>query len=113
MQVKAINRFVRMSAFKLRDVARCIQGMRAEEALAVLAHFPKEGARHIRRTLASALANAENNHGLHRGDLLVKEARIGEATTIKRFQPKARGSAGPIRKRTSHIRIVLEPKEEE
>ncbi|MGD9895671.1 MAG: 50S ribosomal protein L22 [Candidatus Methylacidiphilaceae bacterium] len=112
MQVKAINRFVRMSAFKLRDVARHIQGMPAEEALAALAHYPKEGARHIRRTLASALANAENNHSLHRGDLLVKEALIGEAATIKRFQPKARGSAGPIRKRTSHIRIVLEEKEE-
>jgi large subunit ribosomal protein L22 len=61
----------------------------------------------ILKTLKSAIANAENNNSLNAADLVVKEAVVGEGPTLKRFQPKARGSAGPIRKRTSHIKVVL------
>jgi len=61
----------------------------------------------ISKTLKSAVANAENNNNLRADRLVVKEATVGEGPTFKRFQPKARGSAGPIRKRTSHIRIIL------
>jgi large subunit ribosomal protein L22 len=73
----------------------------------LLRFVPKKAAELVRKTLASAIANAENNNNLNPGDLTVHEAVVGEGPTAKRFQPKARGSAGPIRKRSSHIRIVL------
>jgi large subunit ribosomal protein L22 len=73
----------------------------------LLRFVPKKAAGLVRKTLASAVANAENNNNLNVENLVVQEAVVGEGPTAKRFQPKARGSAGPIRKRTSHIRIIL------
>jgi large subunit ribosomal protein L22 len=107
MEVKAIYRYARMSAFKLRDVTREIQGRPVAAALDIVAFSPKKAAFLVQKTLKSAIANAENNHNLRADSLVVKEAVAGESTTIKRFIPKARGSAGPIRKRTSHIFITL------
>lgn len=107
MEVRAITRNVPMSAQKVREVVRQIQGLPAEHALAVLAMVPRKSARLVRKTLRSAIANAENNANLKAENLRVKEAVAGTATTLKRFTPKARGSAGPIRKRRAHIRIVL------
>lgn len=107
MQVKSIHRFARISAFKAREVTREIQGLPATDALDVLRFTPKKAALLVTKTLRSAIANAENNNNLNVADLVVQEAVVGEGPTFKRFQPKARGSAGPIRKRTSHIRIVL------
>lgn len=107
MQVKSIYRNARISAFKAREVTREIQGLPATDALDLLSFVPKKAAGLVRKTLASAVANAENNNNLDAASLTVLEAVIGEGPTFKRFQPKARGSAGPIRKRTSHIRIVL------
>lgn len=106
-QVKAILRMARISAFKARAVTRHIQGLAAEDAMDILRFSPQKAAKLVRKTLKSAIANAENNAGLSSDRLLVKEAVVGEGPTFKRSQPKARGSAGPIRKRTSHIRIVL------
>jgi large subunit ribosomal protein L22 len=96
-----------MSAFKVRDVTREIQGRPVAAALDIVAFSPKKAAFLVQKTLKSAIANAENNHNLRADTLVVKEAVAGESTTIKRFVPKARGSAGPIRKRTSHIFITL------
>jgi large subunit ribosomal protein L22 len=107
MEVKAITRFARISAFKAREVTREIQGLSALQALDVVRFSPKKAARLIGKTLSSAIANAENNNRMKVQNLLVKEAVVGEGPTFKRFQPKARGSAGPIRKRTSHIKIIL------
>lgn len=107
MQVKSIYRFARISAFKAREVTREIQGLPATDALQILDFIPKKAAGLIRKTLASAIANAENNNGISPEALTVKEAVVGEGATIKRFQPKARGSAGPIRKRTSNITIIV------
>ncbi|MFM8364490.1 MAG: 50S ribosomal protein L22 [Verrucomicrobiota bacterium] len=107
MQVKSIHRFAKISAFKAREVTRAIQGLPATDALDLLRFTPKKAAGLILKTLRSAIANAENNNSLNVGDLVVQEAVVGEGPTLKRFQPKARGSAGPIRKRTSHIRVVL------
>ena len=107
MQIKSIYRGARISAFKAREVTREIQGLPVAAALDILAFTPRKAAVLISKTLKSAVANAENNNNLRADRLVVKEATIGEGPTYKRFQPKARGSAGPIRKRTSHIRIIL------
>jgi large subunit ribosomal protein L22 len=107
MQVRSTYRFARISAFKAREVTREIQGLPASDALNLLRFVPKKAAGLVRKTLASAVANAENNNNLNVENLVVQEAVVGEGPTAKRFQPKARGSAGPIRKRTSHIKIIL------
>ena len=107
MQVRSTYRFARISAFKAREVTREIQGLPASDALNLLRFVPKKAAGLVRKTLASAVANAENNNNLNVENLVVQEAVVGEGPTAKRFQPKARGSAGPILKRTSHIRIIL------
>ncbi|HXT38717.1 MAG TPA: 50S ribosomal protein L22 [Candidatus Angelobacter sp.] len=107
MEVQAITRNVRMSAQKMREVVRQIQGMNAVQAQAVLAVVPRKSARFVAKTLKSAIANAENNKGLKAEALRVKEALAQTATTMRRFTPKARGSAGPILKRNCHVKIVL------
>jgi large subunit ribosomal protein L22 len=107
MEVFAIQKNVPMSAQKMREVVRQIQGLPALQAQAVLAVVPRKGARLVAKTLKSAIANAENNNRLRPESLRVKEAVAGTATTLKRFQPKARGSAGPILKRRCHIKITL------
>jgi large subunit ribosomal protein L22 len=107
MLVTSTYKFARISAFKAREVTREIQGHSASEALDLLAFSPKKAAVLVKKTLKSAIANAENNAELRVDTLLVKEAVVGEGPTFKRFRPRARGSASPIRKRTSHIRIVL------
>ena len=107
MQVKSIHRFAKISAFKAREVTRAIQGLPATDAVDLLRFTPKKAAGLILKTLKSAIANAENNNQLNPNDLVVKEAVVGEGPTLKRFQPKARGSAGPIRKRTSHISVTV------
>ena len=96
-----------MSAQKMREVVRQIQGLSAQQAEAVLQFIPRKGARLVAKTLHSAIANAENNNKLKPETLRVKEAVAGTATTLKRFTPKARGSAGPILKRRCHIKITV------
>jgi large subunit ribosomal protein L22 len=114
MKVQAITKNVRMSAQKMREVVRQIQGLPAEQASAILAVTPRKGARFVAKTLASAVANAadlkSNNKGysaLKADQLIIHEALAQTATTMRRFTPKARGSAGPILKRSCHIKIVL------
>ena len=107
MEVQAITRNVPMSAQKMREIVRQIQGLNAVHARAVLNVVPRKSARLVLRTLNSALANAENNKSLKPEGLRIKEAVAGTGTALKRFTPKARGSAGPILKRRCTIRIVL------
>ena len=107
MQVHAITKNIRMSAQKMREVVRQIQGLPALQAQAVLAVVPRKGARFVAKTLKSAIANAENNKSAKPETLRIKEAVAQTATTLKRFTPKARGSAGPILKRNCHVKIVL------
>ena len=96
-----------MSAQKMREVTRQIQGLPALQAVAILKVVPRKSARFVAKTLNAAVANAENNNNLKPETLKIKEAVAGNATTIRRFTPKARGSAGPILKRNCHIKIVL------
>lgn len=107
MQVLSVMRNVAMSPQKMREVVRQIQGMNALAAHAVLSVVPRKSARLVAKTLKSAIANAENNNNVRPETLVVKEAVAGTASRLKRFTPKARGSAGPIIKRQCHIRIVL------
>ena len=114
MEVFAITRNVRMSAQKMREVVRQIQGLPAQRAQAVLAVVPRKGSRLVAKTLKSAIANAEDlkthkkeYNGLATDRLHIKEAVAQTASTLRRFTPKARGSAGPILKRNCHIKIVL------
>jgi large subunit ribosomal protein L22 len=107
MEVRSIYKYARISAFKAREVTREIQGLPVSSALDLLAFTPKKAAFLINKTLKSAIANAENNANLKPNGLVVKEATVGEGPTIKRIMARARGSASPILKRTSHIRIVL------
>jgi large subunit ribosomal protein L22 len=107
MEVFAIQKNIPMSAQKMREVVRQIQGLPALQAQAILAVVPRKGARFAAKTLKSAIANAENNNKMRPESLRIKEAVAGTATTLKRFQPKARGSAGPILKRRCHIKITL------
>ena len=106
-EVQAITKNVRMSAQKMRELVRQIQGLPALKAQAVLAVVPRKSARLVAKTLQSAIANAENNNGAKAENLRVREAVAGTASTFRRFTPKARGSAGPILKRNCHIKIVV------
>jgi large subunit ribosomal protein L22 len=109
MEARAITKYVRISPYKARHITRLIQGKPVPEALGLLDVVPRKAARLVAKTLRSAVANAANheNNPAEEGDLVVKEAVIGEAATMKRYRPKARGMAGRIRKRTSHIRITV------
>jgi len=107
MQVSSTYRYAKISAFKAREVTRAIQGLPVSAALDLVAFSPKKAAALISKTLKSAVANAENNANLRVDGLVVKEAIVGEGPTMKRMMTRARGSGSTIRKRSSHIRIVL------
>lgn len=107
MEVLAIAKYVRMSAMKARDVSKEIQGLPVSEALNLLNFTPKKAARLIGKTLKSAIANAEHNFQLDTNVLYIKEAVALMGPAFERMKPMARGSAGIIRKPTTHIKIVL------
>src|SRR5271154_5459925 len=107
MEVKAEHRYAKISAFKVREVTREIQGLPAEQALEIVRLIPKKAARLISKVLASAIANAENNNELRVDRLIVKHAIAGEGPTMKRMHTRARGGGARINKRSAHIRITL------
>jgi ribosomal protein L22 len=109
--VRAQAKYVRSSARKARLVCDHIRGKSVEEARAILAYTPRAVARDWSKLLESAVANAENNHELVGEDLFIKSVQADEGPTIKRFRPRAMGRATRIRKRTSHLTILLTPKE--
>jgi large subunit ribosomal protein L22 len=107
MSVKAETKYVRISAFKAREVARHIRGLSVDRAMDLLEFSTLKAARLMQKTLKSAVANAEHNAELNPDNLFVKEVFVNEGPTIKRVSPRARGSAGPILKRTSHFRVIV------
>jgi ribosomal protein L22 len=109
--VRAQAKYVRSSARKARLVCDNIRGKSVDDARAILAHTPRAVARDWSKLLESAVANAEHNHELVGEDLYVKAVQADEGPTIKRFQPRAKGRATRIRKRTSHLTILLTPKD--
>jgi ribosomal protein L22 len=110
--VRAQAKYVRSSPRKARLVCDHIRGKSVEEARAILALAPRAVARDWSKLLESAVANAEHNHELVGEDLYVKAVHADEGPTIKRFRPRAMGRATKIRKRTSHLTILLTPKDD-
>jgi ribosomal protein L22 len=109
--VRARAKYVRSSARKARLVMDHVRGKSVGDARALLHHSPRGVARDLERLLASAVANAENNHDLIGDDLYVKEIYADEGPTLKRYRARAQGRAFRIRKRTSHLTVTLTPKE--
>lgn len=107
MEAKAIAKYVRISPLKVNYICSEIKGKQVDEALAMLKVTPKKGARELYKVLNSAVANAEHNLHLDRDNLVVKEAKANDGPTMKRIRPKAKGSAYPILKRSSHISVVV------
>src|SRR5688572_3047831 len=112
-QAMAVARNIRVSPRKLNLVAQQIRGQKVDRALNVLTFSQKRIASVVKKTLQSAIANAENNHDLDVDDLIVKEASVGKNLVMKRFHARARGNAGGIEKFFSQITIVVEEKREE
>ena len=108
--VKAVNKNVRSSPRKLALVLNYIKGKKADLALRDLEFTRKRIAKDVSKTVKSAISNAENNHQYDIDNLFVKEAFVGKSLVMKRFRPRAKGRASPIKKPFSRITIVLEEK---
>ena len=106
-EARATLKYARISSRKVKIVADLLRGKSVEEALAIVKFAPKASSETLEKLLKSAIANAENNHFMNRKDLVVAEIYANQGPTLKRIRPAAKGSAVRIRKRTSHITIVL------
>jgi large subunit ribosomal protein L22 len=106
-EAKAVARMIRISPQKLNLLAQLIRGKKVETALADLQFSRKRIALDVKKTLESAIANAENNHDLDVDDLVVAQAYVGKALVMKRFSPRARGRAGRIEKPFSNLTIIV------
>lgn len=111
LQASATLKYARISSRKVKIVADLIRGKDADEALAIVKFTPKASSEVIEKLLKSAIANAENNHGMKHEKLYVAEIYANQGPTLRRIRPAAKGSAVRIRKRTSHITIVLKERD--
>ena len=105
-------RYVRMTPMKCRRVVDLVRGLPVQEAMDILRFAPQAASEPVGKVLASAVANAENNQDLDRRTLVVAQAYVDEGPTLKRFRPRAQGRAYRIRKRTSHITVVVQAEPE-
>jgi large subunit ribosomal protein L22 len=112
MKVRAQAKHVRQSPYKVRRVLDLVRGLPVDEARVVLDFTNRKAAGTVKKVLDSAIANAEHNFALDADELVVAEAYADEGPTLKRWRPRARGRATRIRKRTSHITIVVADQEE-
>lgn len=112
MEARAVARFVRVSPRKARVVVDQIRGKSVVRAREILAFTNRGVAETVEKTLNSAVANAENQHHVRPESLVVKTCYVDEGPTLKRIRPRAKGSASRINKRTSHITIIVAPREE-
>ena len=110
-EATAILRNLRGSPIKLNQVAKMIRGLQVDKAITQLTFCPRRIAVDVRKTLESAIANAENNHDLNIDDLVVKEAYVGKAMVMKRFRARARGRGARIEKPFSNLTIVVREEE--
>jgi large subunit ribosomal protein L22 len=112
-EAQAVARSLRVSPQKLNLVAQLIRGKKVEKALADLTFSHKRIAKDVKKTLQSAIANAENNHGLDVDQLIVAEAYVGKNLVMKRFHPRARGRMGRIEKPFSQLTVVVREVQEQ
>ena len=112
MEARAVSRYVRVSPRKARIVVDQIRGKSVEQAREVLAFTNRAVAEVVEKTLNSAVANATNNQHQNANNLVVKTCFVDEGPTLKRIRPRAKGSASRINKRTSHITVIVAPREE-
>ena len=111
MESRAVLRYSRISASKVKIVIDTIRGKSVAEAIAILKYTPKAASPIVLKLLKSAVANAENNHNMTADNLYIDQIYATQGPTMKRIIAKAKGSAARIRKRTSHITVVLKEKE--
>ena len=107
MEARAQARYVRVTPMKARRVIDLIRGMQAGDAQDVLRFAPQAASEPVGKVLASAIANAANNHGMQARDLVIAQAFVDEGPTLKRIRPRAQGRAYRVGKRTSHITVVV------
>ena len=110
-EAKATLKYARISSRKVKIVADLGRGKNVDEALAIMKYTPKASSEVLEKLLNSAIANAENNHYMTRANLYIAEIYANQGPTLKRIRPAAKGSAVRIRKRTSHITIILRERE--
>jgi len=110
VEARAIVRYVRIAPRKAQQVVDLVRGKKVDEALAILKYTPKAAAPIVEKLVKSAVANAENNNGMDVDRLYISEIYANQGPTMKRFRPRAMGRATTIRKRTSHIEVVLKEK---
>jgi len=111
MEARAVSKHLRITPQKARIVGDMIRGKRVEEALMILDFVPRKAARLISKTLRSVIANAENTQRVDVDRLYVSRITVDEGVTVKRFLPRAHGRATPIKKRSSHITIVVDERQ--
>lgn len=111
VETRAVAKYIKISAFKARQVIDEIRGRDVEEAVNILRFTPKKAAGEVLKVVNSAAANAEKNFHVGREKLFVSSAFVDEGPTLKRIRPRAMGRAMRIRKRTSHITVVVTEKE--
>ncbi|MCG3209595.1 MAG: 50S ribosomal protein L22 [Anaerolineae bacterium] len=108
MQVRAVSKYILGSPIKMRRVVNSVRGMRAQDALQVLALLPQRAAQPVLKTVKSALANAEENFALDPEDMVISEIKVDEGPRLRRARYGARGRFKPIQKRMSHITVILQ-----
>jgi large subunit ribosomal protein L22 len=110
VEVRAVQRHLRMSPQKVRLVLEVVRGKNAREALAILKFLPQRAARPVAAAVKSAMANAENNFNMDPDDLVITRCAADEGRTLKRWRPRARGRVNQILKRSSHLTVVVAEK---
>lgn len=110
MKVKSVAKNIRISPRKMKPIANLVRGKSVKEASAILKFTPRKGARLLIKVLDSAVANAENNHGMDVDKLYVSEVYANQAPTMKRFTAGSMGRANPVLRRTSHIGVSVSEK---
>jgi large subunit ribosomal protein L22 len=113
MEAKATAKYVDVPPRKTRLVADVVRGRPVKEALAMLQFMPQKGARHVRKVIESATANAENNYAMDTDTLIVSRIFVDEGPSQRRFRPRAHGRVSPLIKRTSHVTAIVAEKEVE
>lgn len=111
MEAKATAKYVRVSSRKAGQICDLVRGKNVDEALAILKFTPRYASEVVEKVVKSAVANAENNHEMNRENLYISYIVANQGPTLKRFMPRAQGRATAIRKRTSHIEVVVKERE--